>query len=145
MKYSLANHVLSIEPVDASIRDMFGTISVGGEGSYLDSITISITPSLWDTTGYATGGWVHNKNLSRVGTATISLNQMSDQVSVLKRLCNMFYSADYEGFTLTVTNNEGTKLATCTDCYIQKIPDQQFQASAQTQSWVFTCGKITIE
>lgn len=146
-KYSLSKYILSIKPSTdlASAINDFGTISIGGEGSYLDNITITPNGRLWSTTGFATGGWVHDKNLDRTGTVSITLNQMSDAVQKFIRLCETFYESDYDGFTLTLTTNEVDKkvVATCIDCYIQQIPAQAFQASAQTQTWTFTCGKIT--
>lgn len=142
-RYSLANHVLSIKPNDNQINNIFGTISIGGEGNYLESVSVSNENTLWSTTGYATGAWVHNKNLAKTGTVTISLNQLSDQVAKLITLCETYYGGDYEGFTLTLTKNDNTKICTCIDCYISKIPTQSFGTSAANQSWVFTCGKIT--
>lgn len=141
-RYSLANHILSIESNDPAIRNMFNVISIGGEGSYTGSINVSQQNNLWETEGFATGGWVHNKNLSRCGTVTVNLSQLAEQVAKFIQLCNTFYSADYEGFTLTITTNEGRKIATCTDCYIQKIPDQNFSETAGRQDWTFTCGHI---
>ena len=43
MKYSLANYILSIEPNDEIIKTYFGTISIGGEGSAVGSISMNIT------------------------------------------------------------------------------------------------------
>ena len=142
-KYSLASHILSIKPNDPAINSNFGTISIGGEGSALDSIIIRPGNQLWSTQGYPTGGWVHSKNLAKNGTVELSLNQLSDQVVKLVRLCETYYTADYDGFTLTLSTNDGTKLCTCTDCYIQAIPAQEFGAQAANQTWTFTCGKIT--
>lgn len=141
-RYSLANYILSINPNDDNIKNMFGTISLGGEGNYLDNISIGGLPNLWDTTGFATGAWVHNKNLSKVGTATVNLSQLSEQINKFIKLCNIYYSGDYDGLTLSLSDNQGNKVCTCVDCYIQKIPDQEFGATAGMQSWVFTCGQI---
>lgn len=142
-RYSLANYILSIESNDPTIKNIFGTVSVGGEGNYLESMTISQTNDLWTTSGYATGAWVHTKNLSRIGTVEVSLSQLSNQISKFIKLCNTYYTGDYDGCTLTLTDNLGNLIATCVDCYIQKIPDQGFQSAAQNQSWTFTCGQIT--
>lgn len=142
MKYSLANYILSIESNDASIKRMFGTISIGGEGSALDSITLSIDGDIFTTAGYATGGYVHNKSLDRHGTATLVLNQLSDKVGRLIQLAKLSLSGDYDGFTLSLSDIDGNKIATCVDCYIRRIPEQVFGSSAATQSWQFTCGQI---
>lgn len=142
MKYSLANHILSVKPNDAAIDSMFGTISIGGEGSYLDSINIRKDRAMWNTEGYSTGAWVHNKDMSKIGTVDVSLNQLTDIVAKFITLCETYYTGDYEGFTLTVTRNDGTVLCTCIDCYITKIPDQSFTNSASNQTWTFTCGQV---
>ena len=142
MKYSLANYILSIDSNDSEIKRIFGTISIGGEGSYLDSLSLSNNSNIFETQGYATGGYVHTKNLDRHGTATITLNQLSDKVGRFIQLAKLSLSGDYDGFTLSLTDSNGNKIATCIDCYIQKIPDQSFGSSAQTQTWVFTCGQI---
>lgn len=142
-RYSLANHILSIVPDDPQLRTDFGTITIGGQGSYLDSITIELDNDLWSTSSYNTGAWIHNKNLSRTGSATVSISQLSDEVYILMRLSNKYYEDEYNGFTITLSDQEGTLIATCVDCYIQKIPNQQFQNEAQNQDWAFTCGQIT--
>lgn len=141
-RYSLANHILSIESNDPSIQSIFDTVSIGGEGSHIGSISINQNSSLWTTNGFATGAWTHDKNLDRTGTVVIVINQLSDDVAKFIRMCNMFYSGDYGGFTLTLTNNIGEKLATCIDSYIQGIPSQDFAANSGNQRWTFTCGKI---
>lgn len=142
MKYSLANYILSIDSNNPNLKNMFGTISIGGEGSYLGNITLSITNDMWTTTGYATGAWVHNKSLDRHGNITVQLNQISDPVSKFIQLCKIYYGNDYEGFTLSLSDINGNKIATGIDCYITKIPDQVYENEAGTQNWVFTCGQI---
>lgn len=141
-RYSLANYILSIDSNDPTIKNIFGTISVGGEGNCLDSITIGDIPNQWETTGFSTGAWIHNKNLSKTGKVTLSLSQLSEQVAKFIKLCNIYYSGDYDGLTLSLTDNQGNKVCSCIDCYIQKIPDQSFTTSSGMQSWVFTCGQI---
>ena len=142
MKYSLANYILSIEPLDDTLKSIFGTTSIGGEGNALDSIVLSQPTDMFSTSGYATGAWVHNKNLDRHGTATISLNQLSDRVGRFIQMAKLFISGDYDGFTLSLSDINGNKIATCVDCYITKIPDQSYANESANQSWVFTCGQI---
>lgn len=146
MKYSLADYILSVS-IPSDLASQFGTetITVGGEGSYLDNIEISFNNNLWDTESDATGSWIHNKNLSRAGTATVTLNQVSNQVARFKTLCNLYYSNDFDGLTLTLQDRLGNEIATLEDCYINKIPNQNYQATAQPQPWVFTSGRITIK
>lgn len=144
-KYSLANYILSITPNDPQINTMFGTISVGGEGSYLDDVSISMSETMFSTESYATGAWVHNKNLARNGSVTVSLNQLSDTVARFKQMCKTFYAGDYEGFTITLSTNNAENVATCIDCLITKIPDQSFGESAGKQTWTFTAGQISFD
>ena len=144
MRYSLSRYILTIA-IPAKLGFGSKTLSVGGEASYLDSITISFNNALWSTTGDATGSWVHTKNLDRTGTVTVSLSQLANNVSQFKTLCSTYFNAesDYDGLTLTLKDIDGNEIASCEDCYITKIPDQGFQSTAQQQSWTFTCGKIT--
>lgn len=142
MKYSLANYIFSIDPNDPLVKEMFGTISIGGDGSYLGNITLSLANNLIDTTGYPTGGWVHNKSLDRHGTANLQLNQLTEEVAKFIQLAKLYYSNDYEGFTISLSDINGNKIATCVDCYINKIPDQVYGESAENQTWTFNCGQI---
>lgn len=142
MRYSLANYILSIEPNDTTIKTYFGSISIGGDGSYLGSLSLSLANPMFTTQGYATGGWSHSKNLDRHGTAALNLNQMCDAVAKLIKLTKLFYTDDYDGFTLSLSDINGQKIATCVDCYIEKIPEQTYGKEATDQSWTFTCGQI---
>ena len=142
MRYSLANYILSIEPNDARIRSIFGTFSIGGEGSTVGSVSFNRSTDTFSTQGFSTGGWVHNKNLSRVGTVSLQLSQLSDAVAKFIKLADTFLGGDYEGFTLTLTSNDGVKVATAVDAYIVKVPAQEFTESASNQTWDFTAGQI---
>lgn len=144
MQYSLSNYILTIK-LPEKLSSEFGTsiISVGGEGSYLDKIEVKINKSQWNTTGDATGSWVHEKSLDRTGTCDISINMMSDKVSRFITLCNFYYGSDYDGLTLEISDNEGDTVVTCDDCLLTAIPSLVLQSSSQTQNWSFTCGRIT--
>lgn len=141
-RYSLANYILSIESNDATIRSLFGTLSIGGEGSYMGSVNVATETDLWSTEGFSTGAWVHNKNLDRHGKVTVSLSQLSDAVQKFIHLCNLYYAGNYGSLSMVLTNVAGSKICTCTDCLITGIPSQDFAETAGRQSWVFTCGKI---
>lgn len=141
-RYSLADYRLSIDSADPTIKSMFGTISIGGEGSYLGNVSVSQNSNLWNTKGFATGAWAHDKNLDRTGHCNLQLHQLSNDVVKLIRLCNIFYSGNYGSLTLIVSDNLGNKVATCTDSFIEKIPDQSFSESSENQTWSFTCGKV---
>jgi len=145
MKYSLSNYILTVKTNDSALYSIFKELSIGGEGSLVDSMSISLNSSLFTTTGFPTGGWVHDKNLDRTGTASVTLSQLSNNVDKLKQLMNAYYSGDYDGLTLTITDANANEVVSCEDCFPSKFPDQQYQSKAQTQTWSFTCGKITIK
>ena len=142
MKYSLADYILSIKTDDPSLQ-AFGAITVGGEGSATDSMGIELDNNMWETTSFATGAWIHSKNLARSGKIDITLSQLSDRVAKFMQLANVFYSGDYQGLTLSLTDSTGQNIATCIDCYFVKIPRQEFSSRAANQTWQLTSGKIT--
>ena len=144
-RYSLANYILSIEPKSSTIKSMFGTISIGGQGSYLGSISLSVSGTLWTTKGFATGAWVHDKDLDRTGTCKVTLHQLSNEVLKFIKLCNIYYGGDYDGCTLAVSDAKGNRIALCEDCYISDFPDQTFGKESTSQDWSFTCGKVTFQ
>lgn len=147
MRYSLSNYILSIASADAKINQLFKNVQIGGEGDALSSIVIQTSDRLWETDSFATGAWVHNKNLSRVGTCEVSISQLSDAVAKFKTFVAYFYgesaSEDIGGVTLTLSDSNNNVVATCEDCYPVQIPSQEFGAKAAEQRWQFTCGRIT--
>lgn len=147
MRYSLATHILSISSSDPTFKALFKDVKIGGEGNALSSIVINKTDNIWQTRGYATGAWVHNKNLSRVGTAEVTISQLSDAVAKFKQCCNYYFSGNKDvplTLTLTEAGTEKT-IATCNDCYITNVPSQEFGDTAADQRWSFTCGEVNFE
>lgn len=146
MVYSLADYQLSIACNDSNISSVLGNnFAIGGDGeaNALDTISVSYTENLWNTESYATGSWVHNKNLSKVGTITVNLNMLSAFTPILTRLCKQYYGRAFRsGLTLTITDRNGRSIAKGTDCYPVKIPDLSLQSTAQMNEWQFTCGQI---
>lgn len=150
-RYSLANYTLGIKlPSDFASRIGLTdneNLIVGGEGSYLDSFSVEMDTEMYKTKGDATGSWVHDRNLSKVGKVTISLHQLSNKISKFIKISNLYYSANesYEGFELTLYSNDNqtNTILNCKDCYFQKIPNQEFGQESGNQSWVITCGAIT--
>ena len=144
MKYSLSDYTLSISHSYGSYVQ--NPITIGGQGSAIGSIEISVDGTLWSTKGYATGAWVHNKNLDRTGTVTISINQLSSSVSYFATICKLYYqNTSDKPMTLILKGRDQKLIASMGDCYIQKIPSQSFGESANDQSWTFTCGTVTFE
>lgn len=145
MKYSLADYILSVKFDDAALNQMFGDISIGGEGDAVGSIEISRTQNMWETETFSTGAWVHNKNLSKAGTAVLNISQLSNKVERLKMMFNIYYTGDYGGCTLTLVDSYGNKVCTCTDSLIQTIPAQTFAETAGRQTWTFVVGAIDFD
>lgn len=143
-KYSLSDYIVTISPDDADVRSMYGEISVGGNGNYLGSVSVSYSADLWTTRGYATGAYTQTKSLDRTGTIDISLNQLSDEVAKFINLCKLYFDKDYDGFTISISNRLIDDVAICEDCYIKRIPTQEFNENPGDQTWSFTCGVITI-
>lgn len=159
-RYALTDYILSVQVPDElqqyfvsdtqTTNNKANVISIGGNGSYIGSITIGTqAEAQWTTNGDSTGSWVHNKNLNRVGTITISINQVSDTARLLLRLFQTYYSADASigGLTLTISKSMGNSnpIEVCKgrDCYIANRPQIAFGETAQQQDWSFTCGEIT--
>ena len=143
-RYCLANYILTADiPDDIG----FGTqsVSIGAEGSYMDSVTVHMNEPLFTTEGDYTGSWVHIKNLNQTGTVQLSIKQVSDSIAIFKALLNAYRNVDSEarGMTLTLRDTLNNTVCVCEDCVIENAPDQAFGTTPQTQTWVFLCGKIT--
>lgn len=145
MRYSLANYICTITPTNPTLYSIYGSIVIGGQGTETDSITASRSQSLFSTSDFATGGYVHNKNLSKVGNITVTLSQLSKNVSTLKNLINAYTDNDYSGLSITISTNDGTEVVTGIDCMPTQIPQQEFRNSASNQSYGFTCGEVNFK
>lgn len=150
--YSLADYSLSVTiPAVGDLPEE--TFKVGGpgdtgNGSCVGQIVVSRNQNLFETEGDVTGSWVHNKSLNRTGTITVDIRQVSNYIVRFILACNAFEKDQNRtgGMTITLTpafNTEpNSQIMTATDCFFQKVPDQNFGPSAQMQSWVITCGRI---
>ena len=144
MKYSLAKYSMSISSIDGILQQIFGeSLTIGGQGSMTGSISIRQNTSPSKLDGYTTGGYVYSASFDRTGSISVSINQMSDAVSKFKQLLKAYYQADFEPFTITVSDNEGNQVAECIDCNLRDIPEQSFGSDAADQTWSFDCGRIT--
>ena len=144
-KYALAKYVATIS-LPATVANAFGmnSISIGGSGSYTDSISINYNEDMWKVEGDATGSYVMNRNDNKTGSIELNINQLSDKVKQLITLCNVYKSSDEidEGLTIEVRSTDGTMIATCNDCMPQRIPSQVMGATATNQTWTFVCGEV---
>lgn len=150
MIYDLTQYSLSIVPDDPELTQLVsvigGMVVTSANGNGVDKIEVSLNTDQWSTKGYANGAWEHNKSYDRTGSASVSLSQLSEAISRFSKFCNLWYSGNYNGMTLSVTNNAtGACVCICYDCYITKIPNQVFGESAGTQEWSFTCGFVDFQ
>jgi hypothetical protein len=155
-RYSLADHTVKIAfpnqllAVSGTTASGNRVITLGGpgedgiSGSFVGQITVARAAETWSTEADATGSWVHNKTLDRHGTVTINIRQVSDAVIQLQMLSQAYESHDLSVGGMSIQVYSGNNLiANCDDCYIVKIPDQDYDERAKEQSWSFTAGRIT--
>lgn len=118
-------------------------------GTFLGSITVNRTNDAWSTDGDVTGSWVHNQNRSKVGTVSINIKQVSDDIIKLHNLLKIMEKSNKntKGCTIEITNavDSDKKLFTCNDCYIVKMPDYVMGETAGVQIYTFTCGQVISE
>jgi len=158
-RYSLADYQVAIDI--PSIGDYAGSKFViggpgnDGQGSYLGEIKITRSVEAFTTEGDVTGSWVHNRNLNKTGTVELTIRQVADEIIKLILASNAYESAIenvgtykyIKGIHISVGlpatyDGVATTFIECTDCMINKIPDQVFGENAATQTWVFTAGRI---
>jgi len=148
IKYCLADYLLAIKlPEEFATLVGLGNnqnLVIGGEGSYLDSITLEYNQDMVSTRGDYTGSWVHEINLNRTGKASITIHQMSDKVAKFKTIVNLFYSHDFtEGCQLSLQDSLGNEIASGQDALFIKIPNQEIKTESDYQTWELTIGKLT--
>lgn len=143
-RYSLADYQVTID-IPESLGFGVTSITIGGDGDYMNSITISTENNLYEIATDAAGNWLYNKNLARNGTVELNIQQVSDRVAQLKTLFNLFYKSQTqsEGLTITVADTEGNEIATCEDCVIANPPSQVFGEASAEQTWSLLSGKVT--
>lgn len=144
--YSLADYTVSFKAGGVEVK-IGGTAessgSVNQKSGYLNRIILRRTNNAWDTASDVTGGFVHNRNLSKIGTVTVQINQISDNIARLLYILKAYENSTTPvPFDIYITQNGNVEVATCKSCLIQKASDQTFGESADYQEWVFTCGEI---
>ena len=143
MRYSLAKYTLTITPPSTALDmiEAFGqSLTIGGEGSAVGSIDLRRNKEMFSIKSYATGGYAVDKDLSKVGTVSISLHQLSAEVQKFIKACNLYFNGDYDGCGITVMDGT-TLVASATDCFINQAPIS-FGESAADQTWSFVCGEL---
>ena len=144
-RYCLSDYTVTFGFSNSVLTSTFGDLKIGGQGSTTDSITVTKEQNLYSVNGYATGGYVHNKNLSKVGTVSLSINQLSNDTAKLSNLYKFYEQNDYAGFTITVKDKGLRTVAKCSDCYPSNQPERSMQSEAQNMTWEFTCGVIDFD
>lgn len=161
MVYSLTHYQLTIQIPDSMKQYLSEDIKnkgliIGGSGSYLESIEISQTTDTWTVKGDATGSYIHTMNADRTGEVTVNISQLSEASNILRNLNNTYFNKlentksgfiNLDSFPLiTLTNIKSNKvIAECKDCFIKKAVNKSIAAEASNESWIFTCGEITIK
>jgi len=145
-KYALAKYILTVS-IPQSVSALFGlrSLTIGGSGSYTDSINIEYNSDFWSVEGDHVGSHVFNRNDDRTGRVSVTLSQLSDRVRQFITLCNVYASSAQieEGLTMELRSLDGTMIATCNDVMPVRIPPQAFGATAANQTWDFASGEIT--
>lgn len=154
--YSLTEYQVNIslpEKMASLIKQ--NEISLGGSGSYLESIEIRLNSDTWTVKGDSTGSYIHTLNADRTGSFSLTLNQVSSTSKLLYFLFNVYFEKIDENapylnlypFSLITVKNlkTGQIVATMTDSFIKKIPDKKYGAEAQTETWEFNCGIVQIK
>lgn len=143
-RYCLANYILTVDiPEDIGFGAQ--SISIGGEGSYTDSITVHRDKAMFSTQADDTGSWVHTKSLDAHGYVDVSIKQVSDKIATFKALMNIYRNIDSEasGMTLTLCDTLNNPICICDDCVLENVPDQAFANEPANQTWRFLAGRIT--
>lgn len=145
MIYSLNKYKVIID-IPQKLQSLFGknSLSIGGNGSYLESIEVRTNNDLWTVKGDYVGSYVHTMNRDKTGEITITLSQLSDYAILFHRLIESYYNTTSYDYIKTITVMEGDKIvATITDSMLKKVVDKRFGTEAQTESWTFVSGEIT--
>lgn len=152
-RYSLADYMVTIT-IPAVGQLVSEQITIGGpgedgKGSCIGEIKVTRNTDMWSTEADATGSWVHNKTLDKTGTVELNIRQVSNYVIKLMQVCSAYESiaSTAAGLTISVgpaNSDTGAvvNFITCEDCFITKIPDQDYADTAAEQTWVFTCGQV---
>ena len=130
MNYSLADHTIVIA------NNNFQTTI--GNGSSLESITVSYANDNFSYTMAADGTGTLNKNKMRNGTITVSLQQTNPFVGVLTSIYEeMFTSSPTDVAQMTIKDSNGNINGTFTGCVVTKNPDYTANPESTTRDFVF--------
>ena len=137
-QYSLADHTLTISNNTRSI-----TI---GNGSSVESITVTFDNDNFSFTMSADGTAALNKNYMKNGSVSISINQTNPFVNEL----NAFYNAQMlsgvvDTARMILKDTNGNVNARFEKCVITKIPDYSAGNESASRPFVIIFGKGIFE
>lgn len=136
--------VLSLAAVNVKIaNDNFGTLSFGGQGESIGTISYSYTNNMFNMETTADGGAAVSHNASKAATITINILQTSDA------------AADLAEFFMQCWNNPviARSQITCSDAtnnidftaieaFPVKYPDNQLTDTAAQRTFQFVCREL---
>lgn len=150
LESSQANSIIS-ELGDDTLNSK-NVMLIGGDDSYVGSISFNYSQDGWTVQGDPTGSWVHTKNRNRTGTCTLDMNQVAYKSAMLIKIFNIYYndtSAEtgeiIDGFDIYVTDRKGRKLMSAMDCYVANVPSMTYGSTPRDLQWKFNCGRIKYE
>ena len=161
MVYSLSHYLVKItfsEELKSnpflSNEDKNKGLIIGGKGSHLESISISLNGDNWSTKTNSIGDFIHVFNASRTGKIDLEINQVSPVAKKLRKIANVYWnqtnSSSYNNLypltSITVIDSidQTNLIALASNCVITKIPDRKFSDEPSNEIWSFSCGKIEI-
>lgn len=146
MRYSLAEYKLTLTSSNKLTNLLSSPITIGGNGSYLESFSFNYENDIWNTVSDATGSYIHQKNLSKNGIASITTNMLSENAKRFTTIANRYLIDSNDELQLVLTSNDSTTpIVECKSCYIKRIPQKTFSKETSNETWEFTCGEITIK
>lgn len=125
---------------------------IGGQNSFVESITIRQNVEAFSTKGDSTGSFIHTFNADRTGEIELSISQVSQASKILSLMFSTYYKVENRNAPFKNTapiplievydTRNNVVVAKCSDAFIKKHPDKTFTNEAGNESWVFTVGVI---
>lgn len=154
--YSLTHFIVNIS-LPESMRELLTSkqkesLTIGGSGSFIESITIRTTTDNWQVKGDATGSYIHTFNADRTGEVELSISQVATQSKLFSKLMNIYFSKidekdgyrKLEAFPLIQVQDikTGEIVAECKDAFIKKPAEKKYSSEAQNDTWIFAAGVV---
>lgn len=144
--------VLSLASVSVKISNAnYGNVNLGGNryielaggGKLVDSISYSFTNDMFSVSSTADGGAYVSHNASRAGEISISCNQTSPHVPMLRNFFKWCQAnPELAESTLIITDRTGNIACSCTGVFPTKLPEVTVSGTAGSQSFAFGAADI---